>query len=93
MPAQRVPLHPLLPVAGKKREREESDGYLPEELDAWEAFVGSGKGQARLCRCVWGPSKQGLQGREHCVWGPSKQGLQGREHLAVALMMAGQVLS
>ncbi|KAI7837680.1 hypothetical protein COHA_008473 [Chlorella ohadii] len=36
--------------AGKKREREEPDAFLPEDLDAWEAFVGSGKGQARLCR-------------------------------------------
>ncbi|PRW56110.1 Signal recognition particle subunit SRP68 isoform A [Chlorella sorokiniana] len=36
--------------AGKKREREEADAFLPEDLDAWEAFVGAGKGQARLCR-------------------------------------------
>ena len=78
MPAQLVPLQPLLLAAGKKREREASDGYLPEELDAWEAFVGSGKGQARLCRCVWGASKQGLR---------------RSEQLSAALNTAGQVLS
>ncbi|EFN58517.1 hypothetical protein CHLNCDRAFT_140581 [Chlorella variabilis] len=35
-------------AAGRKRGRE--DAYLAEDLDAWESFVGPGKGQARICR-------------------------------------------
>ncbi|KAL4457792.1 hypothetical protein ABPG75_012657 [Micractinium tetrahymenae] len=33
---------------GKKRSREEA--FLSEQLDAFESFVGSGKGNARICR-------------------------------------------
>lgn len=25
---------------------------MAEDLDAWESFVGAGKGQARICRCA-----------------------------------------
>lgn len=42
-------LSPCPCPAGKKRGRE--DAYLAEDLDAWESFVGAGKGQARICRC------------------------------------------
>ena len=39
-------------AGGKKRGREEDLGYMAENLDVWESFVGSGKGQARICRWV-----------------------------------------
>ena len=48
------PASPRLCVAGRKRGRE--DAYLAEDLDAWESFVGPGKGQARICRCGTGAS-------------------------------------
>ncbi len=43
---------PFARPAGKKRSREEA--FLSEQLDAFESFVGSGKGSARICRCVPG---------------------------------------
>lgn len=48
-----------VPPAGKKRSHEEA--FLSEQLDAFESFVGSGKGSARICRCAWGRRQRGAQ--------------------------------